>query len=240
MTAQVDVIRWGPERARTGPWRGDDRVAHITPLPDAPVPSAAFVQRCCDELARRGYVRAVTSALSPAEQPGFRAAGFEVAEQLHLLAHDLRRVPPPPAAPVHLRRAGKADRPAVLALDDTAFPPFWQLGQTGLDDAINATPRARFRVARDTATNVVVGYAVTGRAGHRGFLQRLAVRPDQRHRGIAQALVLDGLRWLRRWRVDRAVVNTQLDNEAALALYERLGFRREPAGLSVLSVGLAP
>jgi ribosomal protein S18 acetylase RimI-like enzyme len=32
----------------------------------------------------------------------------------------------------------------------------------------------------------------------------------------------------------RAVVNTQLDNDAALALYRSLGFRVQPAGLSVL------
>jgi ribosomal protein S18 acetylase RimI-like enzyme len=32
----------------------------------------------------------------------------------------------------------------------------------------------------------------------------------------------------------RAVVNTQLDNDAALALYRALGFRVQPAGLAVL------
>jgi ribosomal protein S18 acetylase RimI-like enzyme len=83
-----------------------------------------------------------------------------------------------------------------------------------------------------------VGYAVTGRAGRRGFLQRLAVQPDHQRGGLGRALVLDGLRWLRRWRAERAVVNTQLENDAALALYENLGFRREPSGLSVLGAGL--
>jgi ribosomal protein S18 acetylase RimI-like enzyme len=33
------------------------------------------------------------------------------------------------------------------------------------------------------------------------------------------------------------VVNTQWGNDAALALYERLGFRRLPQGLAVLSTG---
>lgn len=237
VTAQVDVIRWGPERARTSPWRGDGTVAYLTPVPDSPVPSAQFVRRCVERLAKQGYSRVITSALTPLEQEGFRAAGFEVTEQLHLLAHDLRALPSAPATPAVLRRAANSDRAAVLAVDDVAFPPFWQLGEAGLDDALAATPRARFRVAR-LPDGSVAGYAVTGRSGHRGFVQRLAVRPDQRRQGIAQALVLDGLRWLRRWRVDRAVVNTQLDNGAALALYERLGFRREPTGLSVLTRGL--
>jgi hypothetical protein len=89
----VDVITWGPERARAGPWRGDRQVAYLAPVADAPVPSAAFVHRCLEQLADRGYEQVVTAALSPAESHGFLAAGFEIREQLHLLAHDLRRIP---------------------------------------------------------------------------------------------------------------------------------------------------
>jgi len=238
----ADVIRWGPERARTGPWRGDGSTAYLAPMPDSPVPSAAFVRRCCELLATRGFHRVVTGALANSEQSGFRSAGFEVAEQLHLLAHDLREIPLAPEVPAALRRARDADRPRVLAIDDDSFSPFWQLGDVGLEDAITATPRARFRVAEGLVEHAeagyLYGYAVTGRAGRRGFLQRLAVRPDVRRQGLGQALVIDALRWLRRWRVDRVVVNTQLTNEGALALYEGLGFRREPSGLSVLSCGL--
>jgi ribosomal protein S18 acetylase RimI-like enzyme len=51
-------------------------------------------------------------------------------------------------------------------------------------------------------------------------------------------LVIDGLRWLKRWRVEQVVVNTQYENERALDLYERLGFRRQPLGLSVLAAGI--
>lgn len=235
MGADTEVIRWGAERARTGPWRGDRRVAYLAPVPDAPAPSAAFVRRCCEILAARGFSRVVTAALGPDEQPAFLSAGFAVEERLHLLGHDLGDLPPPTPLERTLRRARPADRAAVLAVDGAAFPDFWQLDDRGLEDAIRATPHVRFRVAADPD---VYAYAVTGRAGRRGFLQRLAVDPARQRAGVGRALVLDGLRWLRRWRVERAVVNTQLENEAALALYESLGFRREPSGLTVLSTGL--
>ena len=232
----MEVIRWGPERARTGPWRGHGQVAYLAPMPDAPAPSTAFVRRCCEVLAERGFAKVVTGALAPAETAAFLNAGFEVAERLHLLGHDLRDLPAPPVD-VPLRRALAADRPAALAVDSLAFAAFWRLDPRGLDEAVKATPHARFRVVD---ADGVLGYAVTGRSGRRGFLQRLAVRPDAQRRGYGRALVLDSLRWLRRWRVERAVVNTQLSNQAALDLYESLGFRRQPSGLSVLSVGLEP
>jgi len=231
---RVDVIKWGSERVRAGPWRGDEQVAYLSPVADAPVPSAAFVTRCLDQLSARGYRRVVTGALSPAESSGFLAAGFEISERLHLLAHDLTHLPDSPGA-TGLRRGGRNDQAAVLAVDSRAFPPFWQLDAGGLGDALQATPQTRYRVAD---VDGIIGYAITGRSGRRGYLQRLAVDPDHQAHGLGSTLVIDGLRWLRRWRVEQAVVNTQLDNGRALALYERLGFRRQPLGLSVLSAGL--
>lgn len=226
-----DVLRSGRERLRTGPWRGHADIACLTPLPDAPPPSAAFVRHCLDQLAARGFSRVFTTALSVPEQGGFLGAGFGVEENLHLLVHDLRCLPPPRSVP--LRRAVHADRRGVLDVDASAFPNFWRIDDVGLTDALSATPRTRFRVASgDTG---ITGYAVSGRAGRRGFLQRLAVRPHHQRQGLGRALALDALHWLRRWRVERVVVNTQLDNEAALSLYESLGFRREQTCLSVLS-----
>jgi len=51
---------------------------------------------------------------------------------------------------------------------------------------------------------------------------------------VARGLCLDGLRWLQRKGASGAVVNTQLGNDAALALYLSLGFRRERMQLAVL------
>jgi ribosomal protein S18 acetylase RimI-like enzyme len=229
------VIRRGHERVRAGPWRGDSDVAYLSPAPGAPLPSVSLVRRCLDQLAEEGFSRVVTSALLPHEQGAFITVGFSVTEELLLLAHDLRTLPAAP--PVPTRRALDVDRPLVLGVDAMSFPPFWQLDDDGLDEALSATPRARFRVVEDDE-GAPYGYAITGRAGRRGYLQRLAVHPDRRRLGVGQALVLDGLRWLRRWRADRALVNTQEGNDAAAALYRELGFRPESVRLSVLGADL--
>ena len=60
-----------------------------------------------------------------------------------------------------------------------------------------------------------------------------STRP-RRGRGLGAALVVDGLRWLRRWGAKEVLVNTQEGNDAAVRLYERLGFRLQPDGLAVL------
>ena len=233
----VDVIRWGRERARTVPWRGSPQIALLTPLPGAPVPSLAFVRRCLDTLNARGFTAVVTGALAPVEQRAFLAAGFAEAERLHLLSHDLTDLPAGKVPGARLRKARAGDRLQVLRIDHVAFPSFWQLDDTGLDDALTATPHARFQVAVDDATRRVVGYAISGRSGRNGYLQRLAVDPAEQGRGLGRWLVLDGLRWLSRWRADQCVVNTQWGNEVALGLYERVGFHRLPQGLAVLSMG---
>lgn len=237
----VDILRWGRERARTGRWRGDHQVALLTPVPSAPVPSAAFVRHCLEVLAARGFTRVVTGALSPLEQGGFLAVGFDVAERLHLLSVDLtdRLAPVPAGRPLAPARGG--DEEAVVRVDREAFSPFWQLDAEGLADALAATPDTRWRVARPGsrwAVGAVEGYAICGRAGRRGFVQRLAVDPAAQGRGTGGRLLLDGLHWMRRHGVRTAVVNTQVGNDAALRLYRRMGFREEPSGLSVLATGL--
>jgi ribosomal protein S18 acetylase RimI-like enzyme len=233
----VDVIRWGRERARTVPWRGSRQVALLTPLPGAPVPSLAFVRRCVDTLTARGFTGVVTGALAPVEQRAFLAAGFAEAERLHLLSHDLSGLSTTRSPGARLRRARPRDWAAVLDVDHAAFPSFWQLDDAGLSDAISATPHARFQVAVDDTADRVIGYAISGRSGRNGYFQRLAVDPAEQGRGLGRWLVTDGLRWLARWRVDQCVVNTQWGNEVALGLYERVGFRRLPQGLAVLRRG---
>lgn len=235
----ANVIRWGGESARTGAWRSDGTVAFLVPVPDGVAPSVAFVRRCMQHLATQGYERVVTGALSPDEQGGFLEAGFEVRERLHLLT--LRSSGPPPTVPAgpRLHHAGPWRRRQLLVVDAAAFAPFWRLDQTGLREALKATRKRRLRVVLGRRGRVV-GYAICGASGSRGFVQRLAVEPRHQGRGLGKRLLLDGVHWLYELGAREIAVNTQMGNAAALSLYLNTGFREDPAGLAVLCAQLRP
>ena len=226
--SKFDIVQWGPDRLRIGPWRGDPEIAYIAPVAGRPA-TVGTVEHCLRLVAEKGYDRVLTAALTVAEQRPFLETGFAPQEWLYLLRHDLTALP---AAPPHrLRRALPFDHPRVLDIDARAFDTFWRFDREGLADARRATPASRFRVVDEGG---VLGYAITGRAGVQGYLQRLAVDPDHHHRGLGSALVLDALWWAKRRGVTSMLVNTQETNTAALGLYERLGFVAEPNGLAVL------
>ena len=212
------------------PWQGQTFVALVGPARSSRGPTAAEIRRGVAELEDRGVREAVTPALSPYEAEPFFQAGFELHEELHLLAHYLDS--PPPAPKHRLRRGRPWNRRQVLEIDRRAFDSFWQFDKFSLKEARHATPSSRFMVT--TGSDGLVGYSVAGKAGGRGYLQRLAVDPESQGRGIGTSLVHDCLRWLRRRDVGMALVNTQQRNHRALELYQRLGFVRQREGLLVL------
>lgn len=218
-------------------WRGDERIAVLSPAPERPGPDPASVAAELDLLRASGVRRALTGALHQGELAPFLANGFVEHEHLHLLRHDLRRLPDR-VAPARLRRARRKDQATVLDIDARAFDEFWALDRRGLDDAIGATPSSRYRVSAERG-GPITGYAITGRAADRGYLQRLAVDPDHHRAGLGTVLVADALTWLRRTGARVAVVNTQERNAGALALYRACGFVDEPAGLTVLTLDLS-
>lgn len=229
------ILIGGQDRPlRVVPWRGDVRTAYLVPTGSRP--STRTIKQCLSAMERDGYRSAITAALARADQEPFLGAGFTVQERLHLLTRPVAD----PSRQRHrtgalLRRGRRADRQSLLELDAAAFSPFWHFDDAGFDDALSATPSARLRVATGAGGHDdITGYAITGRAGWRGYLQRLAVAPDRQREGVGTALVLDGVAWLRRWGAREVLVNTQEANEAALRLYESLGFHRRDDGLAVL------
>jgi GNAT superfamily N-acetyltransferase len=81
-----------------------------------------------------------------------------------------------------------------------------------------------FRVVTD-ADGVIVGCALVVMAGeeaNEAYIDRLAVRKDQRHRGLAQALLVDAFARGRDHGAVRSALSTD-SRTGALSLYEKVG-----------------
>ncbi len=146
MTA-TDTVTARGVRMRVRPWRGRPDTAELSVVPAGAVVLPNLVALAVERARDRGYDEVVTPALPRGEWRPSVDIGFSVREELHLLAHDLLSLPERREAgrEHHLRRVLRRDRDRVLAVDGSAFDPFWRLDADALEDAVRATPSTRFR-----------------------------------------------------------------------------------------------
>ncbi|MFZ9397499.1 MAG: GNAT family N-acetyltransferase [Ilumatobacteraceae bacterium] len=240
----------GRTRARLRPWPHEPRIAQLILTDHTKAPTVNTLMTWLGIARDHGFESVRTGALSDSATPPFVELGFAPIQRLALLRLELDRPNESldavlrhssPRASRHELRAVRGSRQiATLArIDRAAFVDGWDLDASGIVDACQATPQHRVRLAV-TADDEPAGYMITGRNGAAGFIQRLAVLPDCEGRGVASSLLIDGLLWLQRRRVDDVLVNTNFDNERALDLYRRFGFEPLDESLSVLALdGLA-
>ncbi len=105
------------------------------------------------------------------------------------------------------------------------------------DDAVpQRTPEAIFARRRRrqrelflvaTLDDAIVGTALAGYDGHRGWLYRVAVAPEHEHQGIGRALIEEAE--LRLGQLGCPKINLQIEgeNRAVVSFYERLGYAVE-------------
>jgi ribosomal protein S18 acetylase RimI-like enzyme len=225
------VLRAHGTAYRVRPWPNEPGTAHLVLYQQPLIPSRHDLDRWCEQLAAAGFGKVRTSALAAGAAMRVEAAGFVSVQELVLLAHDELRSIPAPGVPTGRLLVDQHARAA--AVDVAAFDPQWSLDPSAVTDVCHATPRHRGRTAGVLPGQGFAAYAITGRDSRQGFIQRLAVDPASQRQGLGRALVLDSLRWLSRWRVQRALVNTPTDNLGALALYERVGFTQLAERLKV-------
>ena len=130
---------------------------------------------------------------------------------------------------------------AAAAIDNAAFGQGWGHDAADLDEICRATPvhsaRRRTngpRLLGSRRRGDLVAFAIAGASSDHGYLQRLAVDPRWHRRGHGRALTVDALRWMIRRRLPDCLVNTSVDNTAALAMYTSVGFTSMAEHLTVL------
>jgi ribosomal protein S18 acetylase RimI-like enzyme len=115
--------------------------------------------------------------------------------------------------PVAVRPATTDDVGEVTALEDELFgPDAWS--EASVREELTGSGR---RSAVATADGVVVGYAVTARAGDLVDLHRIAVQPGLRRRGVARQL-------LAALAEGETLLEVSARNDGALAFYAAEGF----------------
>jgi ribosomal protein S18 acetylase RimI-like enzyme len=223
LTSAPLILRAGGVVARVRPWAFEPNVAHLVLYNQSRLPTPSDITEWIGALRSAGYDTVRTGAVGA--QPGarFERLGFEAIQSLVLLENNAvgSSITTSPKTAGVSRLAADEDREASR-VDVAAFGAGWCIDRVGIGDVRSATPRHRARAIR--SGKEVIAYAISGRDGRNGYIQRLAVSPAHQHHGHGRTLVTDSLRWMARWRVQRALVNTHVGNDAALALYHGLGF----------------
>jgi [ribosomal protein S18]-alanine N-acetyltransferase len=118
-----------------------------------------------------------------------------------------------------IRRLTYSDLPQVIAIERRSFPTPWSLAMFVLE----LSKPSGVCLAAVEGTRVV-GHCICSRYDTVWHVMNLAIDPVQRRRGIASALLEELLR-----RVPdagaRFTLEVRQSNTAAIALYERFGFR---------------
>ena len=124
-----------------------------------------------------------------------------------------------PSSALEIRRLTYADLPQVVAIERRAFPTPWSLAMFVLE---LSKPAGVCLAAFEDET--MVGYLICSRYDTVWHLMNVSVDPSRRREGIATAL-LDQLFRLADRPGEQYTLEVRLSNAAAIALYERFGFR---------------
>ena len=147
---------------------------------------------------------------------------FAFTHEVVVLSWKGEKLPAAPRLPgVLIRPMRSTDLPAVERIDWAAFVDIWRNSLPCLETAFNQS-------AVSTVAEVsgrIVAYQISSATSASGHLARLAVHPDVQGRGLGYAIVCDLLKRFEDRGTFHVTVNTQHNNLASLALYQRSGFR---------------
>ncbi len=195
---------------------------------------SSFLELCSDRLHAMGAPHVFSPPLPAGSRRPWEAAGFVEFVPLAFMRRDLTTQLP---TPDHLVVA-TSDAPFedLLRIDHEAFDDFWRFDRFGMEEAVTATSKTKTLLIRGP-DGEPIAFAVVGIGHAVAYLQRLAVHPDWQNQRMGRSLIRAAARTGRSAGSRSLMLNTQTDNEGAIALYESEGFVTLPEPLAVLRRG---
>lgn len=148
-------------------------------------------------------------------------SGFELKQNITLLRLEIEKFTFQPSEKnIRIRYMAENDLTSVTKLDLEAFGFFWH-------NTIDSLQRAhRNAVLATVAENDsgILGYQISTGNRSGAHLARLAVHPQAQGQGVATALINNLVQHLDAYQNSFLSVNTQDDNFASLAFYQKMGF----------------
>lgn len=162
----------------------------------------------------------------------YRGLGFEPVERI-VEYERIGATPDPTSSAVRLRPYDPADLASLLELERRAFPWFWLNSTAEMAHYADSNETELWLAAPPEAGGRIVGYVGITLRGAHGHLDRIAVDPDWRRRGIGAALLGRAIERCAGAGVRRISLTTQVDNGRAQPLYGRFGFRQTRNRLTI-------
>lgn len=219
------TIRRGWARAHARPWNESSTDATVR----LDRGSASFLNDASEWVADVSGGNVYSPALYPTTTRVWSRASYQPFLNLDVMERMLRRLPERSERVV---MTATPDLDSIAEIDRASFDDFWHMSKEGLEEALTSTANSVvFETYGDRGLN---GYAIVGAQMGTGYLQRIAVHPDDGRKGLGSDLIAEACHWAKAAGCGVLVLNVKPENMAARALYLGTGFSESTTQLRVL------
>lgn len=123
---------------------------------------------------------------------------------------------------IHIRTALLKDADAIIHVwQETGLTRLWNPPYQDIEHCLKNQTSTLFIAETD---NQIIGTAMVGYDGHRGWLYYLAVLPEFQKQGIAKILYRHVEAWLKERDAPKLQILIRSENKAVMQFYKSLGF----------------
>jgi ribosomal protein S18 acetylase RimI-like enzyme len=178
-------------------------------------------EKCLAEIEKTPRPTIASLALKKSYSDILIENGFRLHQRIVVLELSEKKVCKPILGNFTIRPMSFDDLPVIVDLDKVSFEPLWH-------NSINVLSLAYNNAAYATVVENggrIIAYQISTSTLFNAHLARIAVHPEIQHNGIGLFILQDMVDYFTSIGIGKITINTQHDNKASLALYQKSGFR---------------